>query len=325
MKKIIFCLAIVSCLSTQLVSQVSFSNNSSLLQNNNLHSDHAIGVVDMNGDGKDDIIHTDNGDAVYYSFQGEANGEFTTVFVTDIVITDESSASSWGLAVGDMNNDGINELVTGGKYNGLYVVSEESGDYSANIFAVGDIFVQGVNAFDFDGDGLLDIFACDDVDLSDIYMNNGNGTYDLDYSILNPVSDEESDNSGNYGSVFTDIDNNGHCDLFIAKCRQGVNNPNDPRRINLAYMNDGENVWTSEGIERGLDSGDQSWIGAFGDMDNDGDLDLILGNHDVDSRFYINDGSGNFSDETEAAGLANVFNFLTIQGAWTDFDNDCAW
>ncbi|MFT4985346.1 MAG: hypothetical protein ACI8U0_000978 [Flavobacteriales bacterium] len=314
----IFSLLIIGSASAQL----SFTNNSSLLSNSNLLSDHAIGVVDMNGDGKDDIVHTDDGDAIYYSYQGEPGGMFNTVFVADIEITSESSAYSWGLAVGDLNNDGINELVTGGKYNGIYVITDNNGTFESNVFAVDDIFLQGVNTYDIDNDGLLDIFACDDVGLSDIYINDGAGTYTLDYNILNPVSDTESDYSGNYGSVFTDIDNNGHCDLYIAKCRQGVQNSSDPRRINLAYMNDGLDSWTSEGEARGIDSGDQTWLGAFGDIDNDGDMDLFLGNHDVPNEFLLNDGDGNFTEATDDAGLAGVFNFTPYQGVFADFDND---
>ena len=49
-----------------------------------------------------------------------------------------------------------------------------------------------------------------------------------------------------------DVDNNGHSDLYISKCRQGVSNPNSPLRINLLFMNDGNGNWTSEGEARGL-------------------------------------------------------------------------
>ena len=311
------------CTTQLFIGQISFTNSSPLLSNTSLVSDHAIGIADMNGDGKDDIIRVDDGQSIYYSFQNEPNGVFTLKYVQDMEVPNTGSANLWGLCVGDMDNNGMNELICGGFFNGIYIVSDDGGsNYSSQIIGLDDLFVQGINTFDIDNDGILDIFACDDVDVSNVYLHDGSGNYTFDEDILYTASDNPSDNSGNYGSCFTDIDNNGHFDLFIAKCRQGVTNPEDPRRINLAFFNDGEGNWTSEGVDRGLASGAQSWIGGFGDMDNDGDMDLIVGNHDVDSRFYLNDGTGHFTDATEAAGLDSVFNFLTIEGSFVDFDND---
>ncbi len=306
------------------IAQVTFTNNTPLLSNTSIVSDHAIGIADMNGDGKDDIIRVDNGTSIYYSFQEEPDAPFTLQYILDMETPETGSANLWGLCVGDMDNNGVNELIAGGFFNGIYIVSKDDDDnYMSQIIGLNDIFVQGINTFDINNDGILDIFACDDVDVSNVYLHDGSGTYTFDENILYTISDTPSDNSGNYGSCFTDIDNNGHFDLFVAKCRQGVTSPEDPRRINIAFMNDGEgNPWSSEGDARGLASGAQSWIGGFGDMDNDGDMDLIVGNHDVDSRFYINDGTGHFTDATESAGLDDVFNFLTIQGSFVDFDND---
>lgn len=49
-----------------------------------------------------------------------------------------------------------------------------------------------------------------------------------------------NDNSGNYGSVWTDFDRDGDVDLFIAKCRQFIDDPYDPRRTNILMVNDGK-------------------------------------------------------------------------------------
>jgi len=304
-------------------AQITFTNNSSLVPNNSIQSHHAIGVVDLNGDGKDDIIRIDNGEMIYVSYQNEPNQAFTTEFILEMDNSGQSSANTWGVCAGDLDNDGLNDIVCGGFYNGIYIIkSTDSGLDDVSVISDDETFVQGINTFDIDNDGLLDIFSCDDNDLSEVFMNDGSGNYVLDYSIINPESDENSDNSGNYGSVFTDIDNNGHCDLYIAKCRQGVQNDEDPRRINLAFMNDGEGNWTSEGVERNLDSGAQTWIADFGDIDNDGDMDVMFGNHDIQSQLYLNDGNGIFTDITEEADLDGAFQLLCVQGVFEDFDND---
>ena len=101
------------------------------------------------------------------------------------------------------------------------------------------------------------------------------------------------------GIVIGDFDNDGFEDLFL------------PARISdnriLKNMGDGtfENVTASAGIELGgLTS-----TGAWGDIDNDGDLDLFIGNYSIPSAtfsnyLYINDGNGVFTDISESAGVA---------------------
>jgi len=87
-------------------------------------------------------------------------------------------------------------------------------------------------------------------------------------------------------------------------------------------MNNGDGTWTSEGASRGVALGAQSWSADFGDYDNDGDMDLFVGNHDVYSDFLVNDGTGHFTEMTIEAGLESQFPFLVIQSTWADFNND---
>ncbi len=74
---------------------------------------------------------------------------------------------------------------------------------------------------DADNDGDVDIFGCNDVGMSKIWSNNGSGTYTVSNIINFDVS--ATDDSGNYGSIWSDFDNDGDVDFYIAKCRQGVN------------------------------------------------------------------------------------------------------
>ena len=86
---------------------------------------------------------------------------------------------------------------------------------------------------DIDNDGVLDVFGCHDDALSRMWRGGEDGTLvpapefidltDYDYSEY-----PDTDHSGNYGTVWTDFDSDGDIDLFIAKCRQFVNDPNDP-------------------------------------------------------------------------------------------------
>jgi hypothetical protein len=315
------------CLASQ---DVSFTDASVLLTTGTV-SDHAIAVVDMNGDGKDDIVrmsmlNSGPGGAeqeVLLAIQQGPGEDFVEQSIGEMSVSGSGSAGTWGLCVADLDRNGINDLITGGFYNGIYLfkANESASTFTSENELDGDIFVQGMSAFDIDNNGSIDVFICDDNDISQILTNDGYGNMSEVSSGLVPETDSPSDNSGNYGSVFVDVDNNGHADLYLSKCRQGVTNDTDPRRINQLFMNNGDGTWTSDGESRGVDIGAQSWASDFGDYDNDGDFDLFVGNHDVLSNFLVNDGTGHFTDMTAEAGLV-IDSMLIIQCSWADFNND---
>jgi hypothetical protein len=330
MKKVLSALLLLPTLFS-FAQEVSFTHAPGMLTTET-RSDHAIGVSDMNGDGKDDIIRmnileeTADGvdQAVYISIQEAPGAAMTDVQMGIIQASGESSADTWGLAVADVDQNGLNDLVAGGFYNGIYIIKANLNgeDFETDIELLSEIYVQGMSAFDIDNDGNIDFFICDDNEISQILTNEGSGTFSEVASGLVPETDSPSDGSGNYGVCFTDVDNNGHADLYIAKCRQGVTNPESPRRINLLYMNDGEGNWTSEGDVRGLAIGAQSWSADFGDYDNDGDMDCFVTNHDAFCDLLENDGNGFFTEVTEEAGLEGELELVPIQSTWVELNND---
>ncbi|MDM9632838.1 CRTAC1 family protein, partial [Robiginitalea aurantiaca] len=134
-----------------------------------------------------------------------------------------------------------------------------------------------------------------------------------------------SDNSGNYASTWIDYDNDGDLDLYISKCRGGVTDPTDPRRINMLMQNDGNNNFTEKAAEANLKNGEQTWLTDFGDIDNDGDLDAIIINHGSGPNLMQNNGDGTFTEITASSGLLptlNPENIYGVQGFFKDFNND---
>ena len=107
------------------------------------------------------------------------------------------------------------------------------------------------------------------------------------------------------GSVFADVDNDGDPDLFLARGGQYeieanrlLRNDSVPGRIRFTDVTG----------EAGVGSRDFTYQGAFGDYDNDGDLDLFLANYGVSvkNRLLRNDtldGQIRFRDVTEEAGV----------------------
>lgn len=299
-------------------SAQTFTNSTSLLPEI-FNSGGCVGVTDMNNDGYDDIIVLHNSRHLHIFYQTPQG--FNLVPYGTI-----SSNNQWGMAIGDINRDGHRDVISGGAYDGVRLVQiTEQGSATTFTLPNGNMFMQACNVVDIDNDGHLDYFACHDDALSRMWKNDGAGNLipandliDLtDYDFSNFPN---TDHSGNYGSVWSDIDNDGNLDLIIAKCRQGVSNPEDPRRINQAWMNDGNGNWSEEAIDRGIAVFQQSWTVDFADVNNDGFLDCLLTNHTSTLRLLLNDGTGHFTDITTSAGLA-VSGFF-LQAKMVDFDND---
>ncbi len=316
MKKIIVLFLCITIFTVFSQAQVSFSNETVTLGMQGFHSGVAIAVTDINGDGLDDIAHMDEGTYLYIEYQ-QLDGSFTRVDVGNL-----AGSSQWSMCVGDMDNNGISDVFAGGAYDGIKTARANSDGSAFTTGSLPDdnLFIQGSNFADINNDGWVDIFACHDDAESRIWGNDGTGQYvTADDWIDMSIGSGSEINSGNYGSVWCDVDYDGDLDLYIAKCRQGVNDPSDPRRINVLYENDGFGNFEEKGSLYNLDNGAQSWTADFADIDNDGDWDCFITNHDVPSQLLRNDG-GVFVDITVASGL-NVAGF-PIQGLMEDFDND---
>lgn len=298
-----------------LSAQISFTNNNFLIPNHTFHSGVGLGVTDMNNDGLSDIIHLDQGRNLSISYQVPSE-VFNTVEYQSM-----SNSSQWALCIADIDNNSFPDVFSGGNYDGLKIAiaNNQGNAFDISLLPGDAIFTQASSFADINNDGYVDIFACHDDGASKIFTNNGDGTF-IESNLIDFSTVPVSDNSGNYGAVWTDFDNDGDLDLYIAKCRQGVSDSSDPRRINALFVNDGANNYTEMADEYGLKIGAQSWTADFGDMDNDGDLDCFITNHDVDSQILENDGTGHFTDITSSTNIE--IDGLPIQGIWEDFDND---
>ncbi len=302
------------------VSQITFTDQTSLLVNETVTSGVSLGVCDMNGDGLDDIIRLDNASSLEIEYQ-QFDGSFTRLNYGS------TSGSKWGMAIADIDENGFNDIIAGGAYNGIRVLTANSTgtNYTFSTLGGPSIFVQNVNFIDIDNDGNLDFFSCHDEGISSPYENDGNGALTYNLSLINTASTVPSDNSGNYGTIWTDYDNDGDLDLYISKCRLGVTDPNDGRRLNLLFQNDGNGNYTDVAPASGLQPKGQSWAAAFEDIDNDGDLDCVLINHDITTMIYKNDGDGTFTDITSSSGIATELSGMGsggIQVIMEDFNND---
>lgn len=305
-------------LSYEATSQISFSNANSALNLTTFRSGGPVTVIDWNNDGRDDIVRMFGGHRVYIEIQ-KPDGNFDSLFIADF---GGGPGWAWAMAVADVDENGFKDIIAGG-YGGPGVQlmrTNASGLLGAiDVLPSSGFFLQNMTMADFNNDGQIDIFACDDNAENHIYLNSG-GTFTLSTGIIN-FDVTPTDDSGNYGSVWSDVDNDGDMDLYVAKCRQSVSSPSDGRRIDVVFRNDGGGVFTEAAATFGLDNGWQTWTASFGDIDNDGDNDLMVTNHDHESQIFSNDGSGHYTDITASTGF-DITDITAIQSVMEDFDND---
>lgn len=312
----------LSSLSTLLLcaaaatAQPVFTNASGALSNV-AHSGTCIGVADMDGDGLDDIIQMDMSTHVYVLYQNPDHS-----FITyDYGVVDGSQ--QWGWAIADLSNDGHKDICSGVSTTRFLNITGR-GQYTLSNLNGPGIFTQCMSMADMDNDGHVDVFACNDVGPSNIWITNSSGVpvYDANFvDWTTACSGTSGDMSGNYSSTFTDFDNDGDIDLHIAHCRQGVNDPNDCRRWDRLFVNDGTGHYADLAASYGLENHEQVWTSDFGDYDNDGDLDAFQTTHSLTLMLFENDGTGHYTNVTAGSGLDNTTGFF-LAGMFRDLDND---
>jgi len=314
MRKALFLLPLM--FSVVLYGQVTFTNANSQFMNTDIHSGVGMAVADMNNDRLDDMVRLDQGNIITIDYQ-QLDGTFQRETYNTV-----SNESQWALVVGDLDNNGFKDIMCGGSYDDIkvYFANDDGTAFEELIMPGAQMFAQGSNFADINNDGFLDAFVCHDDAESRIWENMKDKSFNMADAIIDMATTPSSDNSGNYGSIWTDFDHDGDTDLYIAKCRQGVGNPDDPRRINALFVNDGQGNYTEMAEEYGLKIGEQSWTADFEDIDNDGDFDCFLTSHSGDPQILENDGTGHFTDISATAGIDNLS--FSIQAKFADMDND---
>jgi len=271
----------------------------------------AQAVLDMNADYLDDLVSS-NGDNLSIAYQ-EPDGTFSTqtIAVSDGV----ANSPSWSICGGDLDGNGFNDLLFAGGGGASFIWANDAGTAYNETSDGNYIFCQRSNLVDMNADGNLDAFVCHDVAPNIWYMNNGTQYFDWNQGGLGDTPD-----GGNYGSVWIDYDNDCDIDMFIAKCRGG----DSPANINQMHRNNGDGTYTEVGEQIGLADNVQTWSSAWGDYDNDGDMDVVVGASSFANgghKVMINDGNGVFTDQTAGSGF-DTYTSTGIEWAPADFNND---
>jgi hypothetical protein len=173
---------------------------------------------------------------------------------------------------------------------------------------------------DFDGDGLLDIFVStyDPTQGPHFFRNDGRGGF-VDRSVAANLDGL----LGGFNLEHADYDNDGDADVLMLR---GAWLGASGQIPNSLLRNDGHGRFTDVTFEAGL--GEVHYptqTAAWADYDNDGDLDLYIGNESVadllpSCQLFRNEGDGTFVDVAATAGVTN--DRFSKSVGWGDYDND---
>ncbi len=231
------------------------------------------------------------------------NGDGTFTDVTQAAGIAESLGKGLGVVCGDIDNDGdVDIFVANDTTPNFLYLNNGDGTFTEDALFAGVALSEegraysgmGANLGDFDNDGYLDIVITNFQEQTNSLYHNAQDGFFTEVSFAKGVGEKSLPYLA-WGVDFVDFDNDGWLELFIANGHLDDNVAKiDPvgtyAQPNQLFWNDrGDSFAASVLTERRVYS---SRGAAFGDIDNDGDVDIVVSNMNDVPTLLRND-SGN--------------------------------
>lgn len=253
------------------------------------------------------------------------------------ILTYEYFYNGGGVAIGDINNDGLEDIYFTGNMvsNKLYL---NQGDFkfkdiSKQAGVEGkDAWTTGVTMVDINGDGFLDIYVCysgkgdPDKRRNQLFVNQGDGTF-IDEAAAYGLDDP----SNSIQALFFDYDLDGDLDMYLLNHNTNVINEiefDDKRRDRNKYA--GDKLFRNDGgkfvdvSEKTGIKGNSMGFGlgvAVSDINGNGYPDIYISNDYIEPDYlYINNGDGTFSERL--TDYLQHISYFSMGSDISDINND---
>uniref|UniRef100_UPI00262A161A FG-GAP repeat domain-containing protein n=1 Tax=Winogradskyella sp. TaxID=1883156 RepID=UPI00262A161A len=297
-----------------------------------LEENNGVATADYDGDGDLDIFivakakdNSERPKSLSRLFRNDNDGSFTDVtqaagfsnlFPNDIYADAFLGLAGfkYGAYWGDYNNDGFPDLfmtfldrvqLWRNQGDGTFInVTQTSG-----ITEINGCGNTGATWFDYNHDGLLDLFIADwqRCGQNTLYLNQGNETFQ---DVSESVGISTTENYASFVGLPFDFDSNGFIDLYVT---------NDLRHPNELFISQNGNTFTEDAPSYNINTTGEDMAITIGDYNLDGHFDFFI--TAIDLNFLLtNNGDGTFTESAEAFGINNT---LWSWGTkFSDFDLD---